>query len=387
MIGERIRQARLLAGLTQQMVADRLTAAGHPATKAVISKYENNKSVPNPTLLLALTQILGVDIGYLLYESETEVMWLAYRKHSSLPMKNQEVVQGYASDVAVLHMELCNLLYPNTTRSIPEPTAVRSVEEAETAAAQLRSHWRIDDQPIENLTQTAEDNGVVVIAWQQDAGEFDGLSGWYGSRVPIMVVNTSVATDRRRFNLAHELGHLLMQTPEHEAEILAHRFAAALLVPAEVAYRELGRKRRSITLAELGTLKRRYGLSIQGWIIRARDLAIISENYARQLFRLVSMRGWRKEEPYPYIADEEPVLLQQMIQHAVAEGLITVDRIRQVLPDFALEEPVAETSRFPSATELLAMSADERERWIRQSFEQAADEDFEVFEAFGEEDF
>ena len=46
MIGERIRQARLLAGLTQETVAHRLTEKGHPATKAVISKYENNKSVP-----------------------------------------------------------------------------------------------------------------------------------------------------------------------------------------------------------------------------------------------------------------------------------------------------------------------------------------------------
>jgi Zn-dependent peptidase ImmA (M78 family) len=284
-------------------------------------------------------------------------------------------------------MELYNLLYPSATRSIPKPTPVKSVEEAEAAAAKLRNHWRIDELPIENLTQTAEDNGVIVIAWEQDAGEFDGLSGWYGSRVPITVINTSVATDRRRFNLAHELGHLLMQTPEHEAEMLAHRFAAALLVPAEVAYRELGRKRRSITFAELGTLKRRYGLSIQGWIVRARDLDIISENYARQLFRQVSMRGWRKEEPYPYIADEEPVLLHQMIQHAVAEGLIPVERARQVLPEFALEEPVPETREFPSATELLAMSADEREQWVQQSFEQAAGEDFEVFEAFGEEDF
>jgi transcriptional regulator with XRE-family HTH domain len=91
MIGERIRQARLLAGLTQDDVANRLSEAGYSATKAVISKYEKNKSVPNPTLLLALTQILGVETGYLLYEAETEVKWLAYRRHSALPAKAQEV--------------------------------------------------------------------------------------------------------------------------------------------------------------------------------------------------------------------------------------------------------------------------------------------------------
>lgn len=387
MIGERIRQARLLAGLTQDDVANRLLEAGYSATKAVISKYEKNKSIPNPTLLLAITQILGVEMSYLLYESETEVKWLAYRRHSSLPEKAQEVVRGYARDAAVLHMELHNLLYPRQSSAIPKSMPVTSAAEAEAAAAQLRHHWRMNDLPIENLTQTAEENGVIVIGWKHDAGEFDGLSGWCGEKTPVTVINTAVATDRRRFSLAHELGHLLMETTGDNAESLAHRFAAALIVPAEVAYRELGRKRRSITFEELGALKRRYGLSIQGWIVRARDLDIITENYARQLFRRVSMMGWRKGEPFPYIADEEPVLLKQMILHAIAESLITVDRVRQVLPTFAIEEPVPETRDFPSATELLAMPVELREKWMQQSFEMAAGEDFEVFEAFGEETF
>jgi Zn-dependent peptidase ImmA (M78 family)/DNA-binding XRE family transcriptional regulator len=387
MIGERIRQARLLAGLTQDDVANRLSEAGYSATKAVISKYEKNKSVPNPTLLLALTQILGVEIGYLLYEAETEVKWLAYRRHSALPAKAQEVVQEYARDAAILHVELHNLLYPRQSSAIPEPIPVTSAADAEAAAAQLRRHWHINDLPIENLTQAAEENGVIVIGWKHDAGEFDGLSGWCDQKIPVTVVNTAVTTDRRRFSLAHELGHLLMETTGDNAEALAHRFAAALIVPAEVAFRELGRKRRSITFEELRALKRRYGLSIQGWIVRARDLDIITENYARQMFRRVSMLGWRKEEPSPYVADEEPVLLRQMILHAIAEGLITVDRVRQVLPNFAIEEPVPETSEFPSATELLAMPVEQREQWMQQAFETAAGEDFEVFEAFGEEDF
>jgi hypothetical protein len=139
-------------------------------------------------------------------------------------------------------------------------------------------------------------------------------------------------------------------------------------------------------LAELGTLKRRYGLSVQGWIFRARDLEIITENYARQLFRQIGMLGWQKEEPFPYIADEEPVLLHQMILHAIAEDLIPGDRVRQVLPDFAIEEPMAYTSEFPLPTELLAMPPDQREQWMQQALEAAANEDFEIFEAFDEDE-
>lgn len=387
MLSERIRQARLLAGVTQEALAEALTLAGHPATKAVISKYEMGKSTPKASMLLEMCRILKVESGYFLHEPQTNVAWLAYRKYSNFPSTGQEVVKGYARDVVALQVELCSLLYPDMSNDFPEPMNVMTSTEAETAAQNLRSEWKLDEAPIENLTQTAEQNGVVVVGWDRDAGRFDGLSGWCGEHVPVTVVNTLVDVDRRRFNLAHELGHLLMRTPDELSEQLAHRFAAALLVPAEVAYRELGRKRSSISFAELGTLKRRYGLSIQGWIYRATDLEIITKHYATLLWREINQRGWKKSEPFNYVADEEPVLLKQMIFHAVSEGLITADRVHQALPDFDVDEPISETSEFPSPSELLAMPAAERERWMQRSFELAANEDFEIFEAFGEEEF
>jgi len=76
-----------------------------------------------------------------------------------------------------------------------------------------------------------------------------------------------------------------------------------------------------------------------------------------------------------------------MVLHALAEGLIAVDRIRQVLPNFNDQEIITETKESPSPTELLAMPADERELWVQRSFELAANQEFEVFEAFGEEHF
>lgn len=387
MIGERIRQARLLAGYTQEEVAVKLTDAGLSATKAVISKYENNKSVPPASVLLALSQLHGVPSSYFMYEPDTDVEWLAYRKHSALPAKIREAIQSYARDAASLHIELRNLLYPKQVYKLPAPAQVTHIKDAESVAENLREAWNLNDLPVENLTQTAEENGVVVLAWQYNAGRFDGLSGWYNETVPVTVINTGVDVDRRRFNLAHELGHLLMQVPDELSEKTVHRFAAAFLVPAEVAYRELGRKRHSISLAELGALKRRYGLSIQGWIFRATDLGIITQHFASSLWREINQRGWKKTEPFPYIADEEPVLLHQMILHAVAEGLVTADHIRQVLPDFSFEDSIVDNGGFPTPTELLAMSSEDREKWLERSFEHAKDEDFEHFEAFGEEEF
>ena len=58
MIGDRVKQARLLASLTQQELADQLGELGYQVTKAAISKYENNKSVPPAQFLLSATTVL-----------------------------------------------------------------------------------------------------------------------------------------------------------------------------------------------------------------------------------------------------------------------------------------------------------------------------------------
>jgi transcriptional regulator with XRE-family HTH domain len=68
MLGERIRQARLEKGLSQDAIAKALTEAGYPANKDLISQFENDKAIPNETILHEISQILAVDSAYLLDE-------------------------------------------------------------------------------------------------------------------------------------------------------------------------------------------------------------------------------------------------------------------------------------------------------------------------------
>ena len=86
---------------------------------------------------------------------------------------------------------------------------------------------------------------------------------------------------------------------ERRDEQFAHRFAASFLVPAEAARRELGAHRRDLSIDELGLLKQRWGLSMQGWIRRASDLGIISTDLYRTLNIQFRSRGWNRKEPGP----------------------------------------------------------------------------------------
>ena len=135
-------------------------------------------------------------------------------------------------------------------------------------------------------------------------------------------------------------------------------------------------------------LKRKYGLSMGAWIRRARDLDIISERHYTELCKKMSAQGWRQKEPVEYKGDEEPLQLKQMALRAVAKGLMSPDRITRVnAPCFESEAAKPSPGDYPTASQLLAMEQDERDRWISQMFEWAEGEEFEIFEAYGEEEF
>jgi len=395
MIGERLRQARLAAGLTLDQVSAQLGALGQPITKAGLSKYERNGSTPPPTLLLKLAQVLGVTSHYFLQESEVRIEWLAFRKHPRLPVSRQEHIKAYAARVAEGQVWLQQRLYPNEQPVMLTPRPVETPEEAEQVAMDLRALWRLGEAPIESVTQAAELHGAVVVDWKLDEGTLDGVSGWVNDIVPLTVVNTSTAPDRRRYTLSHELGHMVMKTDvrnSDEEERLAHRFAAAFLVPGAIARRELGECRRHLSLDELALLKRKYGLSMNGWVHRAYDLGIIDEGHHNTLCRAFVEHGWKKKEPVAYDGWEEPKRLEQLVLHALAEGVITEARAAQLCPwrgdDRRAERPAESGS---TATALLRLPAGERSRALAAAAVAAAplyrdDPDLTGFDAFGEDD-
>jgi Zn-dependent peptidase ImmA (M78 family) len=218
-------------------------------------------------------------------------------------------------------------------------TRVASLDDAEVAAARLRKYWNLGEAPLESVTTAIEDAGGVVVELDIDSAgspaAFDGLSGWVSGGIPVVVVAASATDDRRRFSLAHELGHLSMDVGDaatKDAERFAHRFAAAFIVPPETARRELGYRRLRLDMRELSMLKRKHGLSMQAWVYRALDLGIIDAAHGRNLFAIFSANGWRKDEPAKFEGRERPLRLRQLTVRAHAEGLISSAQASRICP-------------------------------------------------------
>lgn len=396
MVGDRIKQARVAAGMTQDEVVTALLEHGQTLTKAGLSKYERGGSVPKPTVFRALAKVFGVASDFFLEEPHVSVQWLAFRKTSSLNLGEQERIKTVASAQVEAFVTLRRALEPKREQPQVPRSRVGSLEEAETAAEKLRKSWRLGDQPVESVTSAIEDAGGIVVESGDETGFFDGLSGWAEKTTPVVVVNSAAKDDRRRFSLAHELGHLFMDVgnadPKAE-EKLAHRFAAAFLVPASTAKRELGEKRRHLDFRELSLLKLKHGLSMQAWVYRAADLGIIDQSHFRTLFAEFTAKGWRKEEPVKFEGREKPTKLRQLTVRAFSEGLLTVSQAERICPD-VMKDCTDTRPHVPGsmdARSLIKLPKDERERLMEQAAalvqgDYNADGALAGFEALGEED-
>ena len=113
-----------------------------------------------------------------------------------------------------------------------------------------------------------------------------------GEPIPVIVIKESEWSERKRFTLAHELGHMVMDVRHGvDREKAANRFAGAFLMPAEALWREIGKHRTMISLGELLRLKELFGASFQAIVYRCHDLGIINDAAYRRTFPSVQ-RIW-----------------------------------------------------------------------------------------------
>ncbi len=342
-IGERLRLARLKAGMSQLELAERVGVSAMS-----ISKYENNLMVPSATTLSRLAQVLEVRLEFLLRQAPAVQIAPLYRRHRRMSAKTEQLVKAQVQDRLERYLLVESFFPDERARTwLPEgfPYPVRSLDDAERAAAALREAWQLGTDPIVNLTELLEDKGIRI-GLIEGAANFDACTFLYDEHTPVIAVNRNRPADRQRFDLAHEVGHLMMQVADYlDEEKAAHRFAAALLVPAAVAVMELGQRRSYLDLFELLKLKEKYGMSIAAWIYRAQDLGILPGGSARRLWQQLSARGWRKEEP-GMLPPETPGRMYRLVRRLVAEGIISEARAAELMGErIALFSPQREEAR------------------------------------------
>ena len=103
---------------------------------------------------------------------------------------------------------------------------------------------------------------------------------------------------------------------------------------------------------------------MQGWIRRAHDLEIISDQLYRRLNMRFRREGWHREEPVEYKGTESPTLLRRLVLRALTERMITPEEADRFYPGSSSDAPQAPSGR-SSLHDLAKRPLEERHRAIR----------------------
>lgn len=339
MFGERLKLARKKAGFSLRKLSEALNGS---VSAQSIGKYERGEMMPSSGILMQLTNVLDVSLEYLMSEQVAELKEIEFRKLSGVTASKKAQVEAVVIEKLERYLAIEEILDIDSFRWNQQEFGKRFVgegNEGEVVAENLRVEWELGIDPISNMTALLESRGikVVFINLPKNLSGLTCLARKSNRKltVPVIVVNEEMTLERRRFTLAHELGHRLIDAespvdPEKSANI----FAGAFLVPKNHLVREVGRYRNALAFKEFVRLKRRYRVSAATLLMRLKEVGIINQSTLSYAFQTYA-KNWRSDEPYPLEPGKDkyevPRRFELLCYRALAEKLISPSKACELL--------------------------------------------------------
>jgi Zn-dependent peptidase ImmA (M78 family)/DNA-binding XRE family transcriptional regulator len=306
-----------------------------------VSNYEHKRQRPTTSNVAALSARFGVPPEYFLRDEAPEpTSSVFFRRVSAAARAAQKSALVLLKWLHELYMYLARFVrFPDV--ALPKVTTT----DVERAAREVREAWHLGVAPMPNMVHLLERAGVIVARAIVGRGEMDAFSCYFGARPVVVLAADKASAARSRQDAAHELAHLLfdghMPFGAFEAlrtrdpiEQRAHRFAGALLLPAD----EVDSWERPVDLHACLLRKGMWRVSAQSMVSRAYHRRLLTDEQRTDLYRTISWRGWRKVEPLDdTIEPEEPTLLRRAVEMVVTAGRRTK---ADILRDLALPADV-----------------------------------------------
>ena len=345
--GERLRSARMYRGLTLTELAKRTEIS-----KQSISLYENDNNTPDYMKVRLLASELNFPYDYFFqkdsYAAKTETTY--FRSLASATKKDrtaQSIKLEYVAKMYEILLEFISFPEMNLPSvdfvgcdDVFECENEDAIQEIEDIAAQVRKYWDIDTGPIKDLQYLLEKNGIIVTGFDTNEDKIDAFSQRTivaGNDIYFIAVALGNRPEGRiRFDMAHELGHILLHPWSEDLEAItkdefkarerqANMFASAFLLPRDSFGKDIASYPTDLKYYQF--LKNKWKVSIQAMIYRAHQLGIMSDNQYQYLMRQVSKNGWRIKEPgdVPYSLNEN--IFQGAIDLLIEQNVLTAKEI------------------------------------------------------------
>ena len=326
-------------------------------SKQSLSLYANDGNVPPFDNVIKIARALDFPTDFFMSEDLCTASTgnTYFRSQASATKKSrnaQKIKLEYVSkmyEVILNYMNVPELNIPDTSAiNVPEDIANvdsdQAVNEIEKLAKLVREHWDLGNGPIDNLQYALQSNGIIVTGFRDVDTDIDAFSQQItidGKVVYIIALAIgSKPIERLRFDMAHELGHILMHTWGEDNEDIskdefnarekqANMFASALLLPNETFSKSVSAYPTNIDYYL--ALKKKWKVSMQAMMYRGRQLDIISTNQFQYMMRTMSKNGNRTHEPGDKPGEIGDTIFQAALDMLFEGGYLTV---RELLKEF-----------------------------------------------------
>lgn len=173
-----------------------------------------------------------------------------------------------------------------------------SHETPKLAAQLLRQAWGMGIGPAPNMVQLCESRGISVYGLTSIAKSVDVVSAWVGPR-PLIFASRQKTPEPSRFDIAHELGHLVLHhsstggdNAQQEKE--ADAFASEFLIPQAALKAYLP---KLPNLSQIFDFKAVYKVSAFATVVSLHRADILSDATHKRRCAALNQRGFKDGEP------------------------------------------------------------------------------------------
>ncbi|QGH60155.1 ImmA/IrrE family metallo-endopeptidase [Serratia proteamaculans] len=324
---EMIELRRRMLGVSQKVLADRVNMS-----QGTLSKIEQGLKTVTQEQAEKFSEALSCPISFFtmserLYGGPISAVPM-YRKKASVGIKVLDRLIAEIN-VRIAHVrKLLQFIEFQPEFDLPSYDPDDYDGDAAEIAKNTRKSWYMPSGPVKNIVEVLERAGCLVIDCDMDDTGLSGVSYNLPGLPPMIFINKNQPLDRYRFTLAHELGHLIMhKAPNPDMEAQADTFAAEFLMPS----RDISPYLRDMSIEKAASLKPFWRASMASIIFRAKTLGFLNQGQNEYIWRQMSSRGYRINEPVQLSRDgENPTLLAEIFEHVKQELEYDNDEISQV---------------------------------------------------------
>ena len=315
--GEKLQNVRELKGLSRKELADIINVS-----EQAIWQYENQYTVPKFEIINELKRVFAVKPQFFytkpFVRKNSDIANIAYRAKDRESRKKAKMettfidfvdffISTFEEKVDATPMLICSLkaqvekLYYKERHQKSDNIALKSIAEL------ARENLSIDHN--RELLYKLELSGISIL--EKNMGpSIDAYSTWTKDNRPFIILgNRKKSSVRRNFDLAHELGHLLMHSlidmdslskEEHKAiEKEANDFASYFLLPETEFLRDFAEIKKKSNPYSYVELKMKYLVSIVALEYRAYKLGLLTFEENRYFYATLNRNkeNLRQKEP------------------------------------------------------------------------------------------